>query len=356
MSEKESPIKQEISKTYGEEVLTGFDELPFKEEFISTGIPSVDLATRGGMPVGRMVEFYGEEGSGKTGLSLRMCAQVQRSGGRALFVDMEYALNKDWAVKMGCLPNEGGFDIARPTTGEEALGIVETAADSGAYDLIVVDSVATLTPGGEHERDMGDLRVGMIAQLMSASLRRLGGYFYRNDVVAVFINQTRTGIGRGYSYKTTPGGKALRFHASMRVECSKDSHIDDGNADNRIGYTMKTFVPKNKIGVPFGVGLTPVHYDSGVHLPTDIINLATIYGIIQQSGSWFKFQMPGSDEEKSWQGIRNVVEGVSQEPEVLLSILEAIEEDSGYPMLGGELVRMELNDMVEDEEYDAETE
>jgi recombination protein RecA len=350
MSKGDSPIKKEIAKTYGDEVLTGFDELPFNEEFISTGIPSVDLATRGGMPVGRMVEFYGEEGSGKTGLSLRMCAQVQRSGGRALFVDMEYALNKDWAVKMGCLPDQGGFDVARPATGEEALGIVETAADSGAYDLIVVDSVATLTPGGEHDRDMGDLRVGMIAQLMSASLRRLGGYFYRNDVVAVFINQTRTGIGRGYSYKTTPGGKALRFHASMRVECSKDAHIDDGNPDNRIGYTLKTYVPKNKIGVPFGVALTPVHYESGVHLPTDIFNLATVYGIVEQSGSWFKFKMPGSDEEESWQGSRNAVEALSKSPQVLLNILEAIEEESGYPMLGGELVRTELGDSIGEED------
>jgi recombination protein RecA len=342
MAKTKRSIEKDIIKQYGEGVFTGFDELPAKEKFVSTGVPSIDLATRGGIPVGRIIEFYGEEGSGKTALALRICAQAQRSGGRAMFVDMEYALNKSWATKMGCLPDEDGFDVVRPGTGEDALSIVEMAADCGEYNVIVVDSVATLTPGAEHERDMGDPTIAMIARLMSSSLRRLGVYFYRNDVVAIFINQVRTGIGRGFSYATTPGGKALKFHASMRIEFDVAGYIDDGNASNRVGYTMKTYVPKNKIGVPFGVGYTPVLYATGVDLATDIFNLAAAYGIVQQSGSWFKFVDQNGDE-KSWQGARKAVETLSQTPDVLLSLLSSIETISGYPMLGGDLVRAELS-------------
>jgi recombination protein RecA len=341
LAKNNSPIAKDIAKAYGADVLMGFDELPFKETFLSTGVPSVDLSTRGGLPVGRIIEFYGKEASGKTGLSLRTCAGVQQLGGRAMFVDMEYALSKDWAVKMGCLPDADGFDIVRPGSGEEALAIVEIAATSGAYDVIVVDSVASLVPAAEQSRDMGDLTVGTIARLMSSSLRRLAVQFYRNNVVAIFINQVRTGIIKGGSYKTTPGGLALKFHASMRVECDVAGYVNDDKGE-RCGYTLRTHIPKNKIGVPFGTGLTPILYASGIDLPTDIFNLAVIYEIVTQNGSWFKYRIPGTEEEKSWQGARRASEELANDPKVLLSLLESVEQASGYPMLGGTLVRKEL--------------
>ena len=291
-------------------------------EGISTGSLSLDIALGiGGVPKGRIIEIYGPESSGKTTLTLQTIAQAQKQGGACAFIDAEHALDPVYAKKLGV--NLDDLLIAQPDHGEQALEITDTLVRSGAIDLIVVDSVAALTPKSELEGDMGDSNVGVQARLMSQAMRKLTGSISRTGCTVIFINQLRMKIGVMFgSPETTTGGNALKFYSSVRLDIRRIGALKD--RDEIIGNQTKVKVVKNKVAPPFKEVVFDILYGEGVSREGEIIDLGVAAGFVQKSGSWFSY-----GDTRIGQGRENAKEFLKQNPDIAEEITEAIMMKSG---------------------------
>ena len=268
-------------------------------EVVSTGSLALDIALGcGGLPRGRVVEIYGPESSGKTTMTLETIAQLQKTGGVAAFVDAEHALDPVYAEKIGINLDE--LLISQPDTGEQALEIVDMLVRSGAVDMIVVDSVAALTPKAEIEGDMGDSHMGLQARLMSQALRKLTANIKRSNTLVIFINQLRMKIGVMFGNpETTTGGNALKFYASVRLDIRRIGAIKKG--DEIVGNETRVKVVKNKIAPPFKQAEFEILYGEGVSFLGELVDLGVKYGFVQKAGSWYSY-----NDEKIGQGKENV--------------------------------------------------
>ncbi len=277
-------------------------------EAISTGSLSLDLALGiGGVPRGRIVEIYGPESSGKTTVALHIVAEAQRAGGEAVFIDVEHALDPVYAKALGV--DIDSLLVSQPDTGEQALAIAESLARSGAVDVIVVDSVAAMVTKAEMEGEMGSTQVGVQARLMSQALRKLTGAISKSNCVAIFINQLREKIGVVYGNpETTPGGRALKFYASVRLDVRRSEQLKNGT--DVIGNRTRVKVVKNKVAPPFKEAEFDVMYGMGISKEGEILDLAVKLDIIHRSGAWFSYQ-----ENRLGQGRDNVKEYMKANPE-----------------------------------------
>jgi len=270
----------------------------------------------GGFPRGRVIEIYGPESSGKTTLTLHAIAEAQKAGGIAAFIDAEHAFDRFYAEKLGVQTED--LIISQPDNGEQALEIADNLIRSGAIDLIVIDSVAALTPKAEIEGDMGDSKVGLHARLMSQALRKLTGTISKTHCTVIFINQLREKIGVMFGNpETTTGGNALKFYASVRLDIRRSTQIKDG--EHVIGNRTKVKVVKNKVAPPFRVAEFDILYGEGVSKMGEIIDLGTQYEVIQKSGSWFSY-----DGTKLGQGREGVKAILKDNPELAEEIEQKI--------------------------------
>ena len=288
---------------------------------VHTGSLSLDLALGiGGVPRGRIVEIFGPESSGKTTVALHILAEVQKIGGTAAFIDAEHALDPVYAKALGVNINE--LLVSQPDCGEDALEICEALARSGAVDAIVVDSVAALVPRQEIEGDMGQSMVGVQARMMSQAMRKLSGVISKSNCVVVFINQIREKVGVIYGNpETTPGGRALKFFASVRIDVRKTEQLKDGN--DIYGNHVKCKIVKNKVAPPFRVAEFDILYGKGISLSGEVLDYAIALDIIQKSGSWFSY-----NGERIGQGKENVRKLIESNPELMHEIEEKVRAKS----------------------------
>ena len=312
-------VLAQIEKHYGKGAIMKLGDAAGNTdiEVIPTGCLSLDMALGiGGIPRGRIVEIYGPESSGKTTVALHAIAQVQKTGGIAAFVDAEHALDPVYAKKLGVdLEN---LYVSQPDTGEQALDIVDALVRSGAVDLIVVDSVAALTPKAEIEGDMGDSHVGLQARLMSQALRKLTGFINKSKTCVIFINQLREKVGIMFGNpETTPGGKALKFYASVRIDVRKGEALKD--SDGIMGNKTKAKIVKNKLAPPFKTAEFDILYGEGISQEGCIIDLGVGCDVIAKSGAWFSYE-----GEKVAQGRERMREWLRANPEQALEIEEKI--------------------------------
>jgi len=282
-------------------------------EVVSTGSIGLDVALGiGGVPKGRVVEVYGPESSGKTTLTLQVIAEAQKTGGTAAFVDAEHALDPAYAEKLGVNVDE--LLVSQPDTGEQALEITDMLVRSGAVDIIVIDSVAALTPKAEIEGEMGDSHMGLQARLMSQALRKLTGNIKRSNAMVIFINQIRMKIGVMFgSPETTTGGNALKFYASVRLDIRRIGAIKKG--DEVIGNQTRVKVVKNKVSPPFKMAEFEILYGFGISREGEIIDLGVQHGLIDKAGSWYSY-----GEDRIGQGKENVREYLKANPETSAEI------------------------------------
>lgn len=276
----------EIKERFGEGAIMKLSETTaVNVDTIPTGSIAMDMALGvGGMPRGRIVEIYGAESSGKTTLSLHVLAEAQRKGGVCAFVDAEHAMDPDYAKRIGVNTND--LLISQPDSGEQALQIVETLVKTGNVDVIVVDSVAALTPRVEIEGEIGDQHMGLQARMMSQACRKLGSIAAKTNTLIIFLNQTRMKIGMVFGNpETTPGGMALKFYASVRVNLARTAQIKSG--DEIIGNRVKAKVVKNKVAAPFRVAEFDIYYNEGISKSGDALRAGLVNGMIKQSGSYF---------------------------------------------------------------------
>ncbi|MCA0366760.1 MAG: recombinase RecA [Proteobacteria bacterium] len=290
-------------------------------ETIPTGSLSLDIALGvGGLPKGRVIEIYGPESSGKTTLALHCIAEAQKKGGVSAFVDAEHALDPVYARKLGV--NLDQLLISQPDTGEQALEIADTLVRSGAVDVLVVDSVAALTPKAEIEGEMGEVQPGLQARLMSQALRKLTASISKSKCIVLFINQIRHKIGVMYgSPETTTGGNALKFYASVRLDIRRTGAIK--NRDEVVGNTTRVKVVKNKVAPPFREVIFDIMYGEGISKLGEIIDLGVKAGVIEKSGSWFSY-----DSTRIGQGRENVREFLKQNPDIAASIEKAVRQST----------------------------
>ncbi|PSR23811.1 MAG: recombinase RecA [Sulfobacillus acidophilus] len=278
-------------------------------DVISTGCLTLDLAMGvGGLPRGRVVEIYGQESSGKTTVALHAIAQAQKAGGVAAFIDVEHALDPTYASRLGV--NLDDLLISQPDTGEQALEIAEALVRSGAVDIVVVDSVAALVPRAEIEGEMGDAHVGLQARLMSQALRKLTGAISKSRTVCVFINQLREKVGIMFGNpETTPGGRALKFYASIRLEVRRIDSLKNGN--DVVGNRTRVKVVKNKVAPPFKQAEFDILYGEGISREGSILDLAVDMGLVQKSGAWYAY-----GDTRLGQGRENTREYLKANPDL----------------------------------------
>jgi recombination protein RecA len=307
-----------IERSFGKGAImrVGSTEIP-KLDVIPTGSFSLDLVLGvGGVPYGRVVEIFGAESSGKTTLTLHIIAEAQKRGGVAAFIDAEHALDMNYARNLGVKVDE--MLISQPDSGEQALEIAEVLVRSGAVKVIVIDSVAALVPKAELEGNMGDVSPGAQARLMSQALRKLTGAIHKSDCVVVFINQTRDKIGVVYgSPKTTSGGNALKFYASIRLEIARVGSIKKG--EESIGNRTRVKVVKNKVAPPFRQCEFDIYFGTGICQASELLDLGQDAGIVRKSGSWYSV-----DGERVGQGREMVREWLNQNPAALEKIRVAV--------------------------------
>lgn len=288
-------------------------------ETVSTGSLGLDIALGvGGLPKGRVVEIYGPEASGKTTLTLHVAAEIQKQGGLAAFVDAEHALDSRYAEKVGV--NVGDLYLAQPNDGEEALEIADTLVRSGTFDLVIIDSVAALTPKAEIEGDMGDQHMGLQARLMSQALRKLTANINRTNTLVIFINQIRMKIGVMFgSPETTTGGNALKFYSTVRLDIRRIGALKRG--DEVIGNETRVKVVKNKVAPPFKEVVFDIIYGEGISRESELIELGTKYEIIDKAGAWYSYQ-----GNKIGQGKDNVRTYLKENIEIAQTIEQQIRE------------------------------
>ena len=308
---------QQIEKAYGKGAIMQLDKMDADVAGISTGALSLDLALGGkGLPRGRIVEIFGPEASGKTTLALHVAAEAQRTGGIAAIVDAEHALNPGWARKCGI--NLEKLLVSQPESGEEALEITEMLVRSGSVDVIIIDSVAALIPRAEIEGEMGDTHVALQARLMSQAMRKLTAAISKTKTVVIFINQIRMKIGVMFGNpETTPGGRALKFYASVRVDIRRVASIKEGEAVT--GNHVKVKVVKNKVAAPFREAEFDIMFDSGISAEGDLLDLALKDGAIVKSGAWF-----GYKKVRLGQGRENVKQFLRDNPDLKAEVREAV--------------------------------
>ena len=304
------------------------DEEIRKMDVIPTGALSLDLALGiGGVPRGRIVEIYGPESSGKTSLALHIVAEAQRNGGLAAFIDAEHALDPTYARAIGVDVDE--LLISQPDTGEQALEITDMLIRSGALDVVVIDSVAALVPRAELEGDMGDTHVGLQARLMSQALRKLAGSINRSQTTAIFINQLREKIGVMFgSPETTPGGRALKFYASVRIDIRRIEAIKSGT-DN-VGNRVRTKIAKNKVAPPFRLAEFDIMFGEGISREGSLLDVAVDEGIVKKAGAWYTYDgdQLGQGREKAKQFLReNPQLSVQLQDQVLRAVGVIVDEE-----------------------------
>jgi len=308
---------QQIEKQYGKGAIMRLGDTDLPEiQCISTGALSLDLATGGGVPRGRIVEIYGPESSGKTTLTLHIVANAQKGGGICGFVDAEHALDPQYAKKLGV-----DFDsllISQPDTGEQALEITEMLVRSNAIDVIVIDSVAALVPRAEIEGEMGDTHVGLQARLMSQALRKLTGIVAKSNTCVIFINQIREKVGVMFgSPETTSGGRALKFYSSLRLDIRRIGRIND--RDKVVGNRTKVTAVKNKIAPPFRVVEFDIMFNEGISLVGDLLDLAVEHDFIDKTGSWYCY-----GDVRLGQGRERAKQFLRENPDVVETVREGL--------------------------------
>ena len=334
----------DIVKRYGEGAIIRMGEAKhLAVEAIPTGSISLDLALGvGGIPRARVTEIYGPESSGKTTLCLHIVAEAQHMGGTAAYVDMEHALDPAYAVRLGVNIND--LYVSQPDTGEQALEIVETLVRSGAVDVVVIDSVAALVPRSEIEGDMGDATMGVQARLMSQALRKLSGAINQTRTAVIFTNQLRQKIGVMFGNpETTPGGLALKFYASVRLDVRRIQTIKMGAEIT--GSRVRVRVVKNKVAAPFRTAEFDIMYNEGISKAGDIIDLATQFEIVQKRGAFFSYE-----DTRLGQGRENAKEFLRQNPELMAKIEAAIREHAAQGAVPISLAAPGGDDETESEE------
>jgi len=309
----------QIEKQFGKGSVMRLGDAPatWDVEAVSTGSLGLDIALGvGGLPRGRIVEIFGPEASGKTTLTLQVVAEVQRNGGTAAFVDAEHALDPAYAEKLGVNVND--LLVSQPDTGEQALEITDMLVRSGAVDLVVVDSVAALTPKAEIEGEMGEMQVGLQARLMSQALRKLTGNIKRSNTIVIFINQIRMKIGVMFGNpETTTGGNALKFYSSVRLDIRRIGAIKSG--EEVVGNMTRVKVVKNKVAPPFREAEFEIMYGQGISREGEIIELGVQQGIIEKSGAWYSYK-----GERIGQGKDNARNFLQQHKDIAREIEEQI--------------------------------
>jgi recombination protein RecA len=309
----------QIEKQFGKGSVMrlGDAQASYDIEAVSTGSLGLDIALGiGGLPRGRVVEIYGPESSGKTTLTLQVVAEVQKMGGTAAFVDAEHALDPTYAEKLGVNVND--LLVSQPDTGEQALEITDMLVRSGAVDVVIVDSVAALTPKAEIEGEMGELQVGLHARLMSQALRKLTGNIKRSNTIVIFINQIRMKIGVMFGNpETTTGGNALKFYSSVRLDIRRIGAIKNG--EEVVGNQTRVKVVKNKVAPPFREAEFEIMYGAGISREGEIVDMGSTQGIIEKSGAWYSYK-----GERIGQGKDNAREFLKQRPELAKEIEDQI--------------------------------
>ena len=339
----------QIHKQHGEGSVMRLGEQPNKlaVEVVPTGALTLDIALGvGGLPRGRIVEIYGNEGSGKTTLSLSVLAEAQKLGGVVAFIDAEHAFPRELAETMGLNLDE--LLVSQPDTGEQALEITDTLVRSGAVDVIVIDSVAALVPAAELQGDMGDAHVGLQARLMSQALRKLGGSVANTQTIVIFINQIREKIGIMFGNpETTPGGRALKFWCSVRLELRKSEALKQGV--DIIGSKTSVKVVKNKVAPPFKKTDFDIIYGQGISKNGCILDEAVNRNIISKSGSWFNY-----GEDRLGQGRENAIVFLTEHPETAAEIERLVLEQSGIIRGAAARAQAAANDAISGPEIEAE--
>lgn len=343
MSDRKAALDQalrQIEKQFGKGSIMKLGEAhaSMQVETVSSGSIALDIALGiGGYPKGRIIEVYGPESSGKTTVALHAIAEVQRIGGQAAFIDAEHALDPQYARNLGV--NIEDLLISQPDTGEQALEIAEALVRSGAVDIIVIDSVAALVPKAEIEGEMGDSHVGLQARLMSQALRKLSGAISKSKTLAIFINQIREKVGVMFgSPETTPGGRALKFYSSVRLEVRRAETIKQGT--DMVGNRTKIKVVKNKVAPPFKQAEVDIMYGEGISREGSILDIGSDLDIVSKSGAWYSFS-----DERLGQGRENAKQYLKEHSEITLMIEQRIRE---YHSLGKVVLK-------NDDESDAES-
>src|SRR5213595_602287 len=319
----------QIEKQFGKGSIMKMDDAAIKDiEVVSTGSLGLDLALGvGGLPRGRVVEIYGPESSGKTTLTLQVISEMQKLGGTCAFIDAEHALDVQYAQKLGVNLQE--LLISQPDTGEQALEIVDALVRSASVDLVVVDSVAALTPKAEIEGEMGDSLPGLQARLMSQALRKLTGTIKKTNTMVIFINQIRMKIGVMFgSPETTTGGNALKFYASVRLDIRRTGSIKKG--EEVIGNETKVKVVKNKVSPPFKTAEFDILYGQGISREGEVIDMGVEAKVLEKSGSWYAY-----NGEKIGQGKDNAREFLKENPDLAVEIENKVRAAVGIPLLPG---------------------
>lgn len=342
MSDRKAALEmalKQIEKQFGKGSVMKLGEKTDRRISTSpSGSLALDVALGiGGYPRGRVVEIYGPESSGKTTVALHAIAEVQAEGGQAAFIDAEHALDPVYAQNLGVNIDE--LLLSQPDTGEQALEIAEALVRSGAVDIIVVDSVAALVPKAEIEGEMGDAHVGLQARLMSQALRKLSGAINKSNTIAIFINQIREKVGVMFGNpETTPGGRALKFYSSVRLEVRRAETLKQGN--EMVGNKTKIKVVKNKVAPPFRVAEVDIMYGEGISREGEIIDIGSELDIVQKSGSWYSY-----NNERVGQGRENAKLFLKENPAVRLDIQQKIRDHYG---LDGEQLLVESDEDQEE--------